>query len=204
VRHQIWIDWISWSPTPNTDISRIPEVVQAQQRLNRHIRHYPSAAINKALDDAEDIINYWADRNSWGEEIRQDRYNRMWGAAEWQWDVGPANSARSIATFPEIVALASIILSSSWRREVALSVGFYGAKRHFIGKLGRRLNIERFDPGGAWDHLLTWIDNRQREYARYCRARKLLVGDPDGLAELRPLPQPASQRLVDRATTLGP
>jgi hypothetical protein len=159
-------------------------VVQAQQRLNRHIRHYPSAAINKALDDAEDIINYWADRNSWGEEIRQDRYNRMWGAAEWQWDVGPANSARSIATFPEIVALASIILSSSWRREVALSVGFYGAKRHFIGKLGRRLNIERFDPGGAWDHLLTWIDNRQREYARYCRARKLLVGDPDGLAEL--------------------
>jgi hypothetical protein len=70
VRHQIWIDWISWSPTPNTDISRIPEVVQAQQRLNRHIRHYPPAAINKALDDAEDIICYWADRNSWGEEIR--------------------------------------------------------------------------------------------------------------------------------------
>jgi hypothetical protein len=45
-------------------------VVQAQQRLNRHIRHYPPAAINKALDDAEDIICYWADRNSWGEEIR--------------------------------------------------------------------------------------------------------------------------------------
>jgi hypothetical protein len=153
VRHQIWIDWISWSPTPNTDISRIPETARAQHCLNRYIRRYPPQAINKALDDAEDIIRYWADRNSWGEELRQDRYNRLWGAAEWR--VGPANSGRGIATFPEIVALAGVVLSSSWRREVALSAGSYDAERHFIAKLGRRLNIEQFKPGGAWDHLLT-------------------------------------------------
>jgi hypothetical protein len=58
IRHRIWIDWITWSRTPNVDISALPDVVHAQRRLDRLIRRYPPAAINKALDDAEDVMRY--------------------------------------------------------------------------------------------------------------------------------------------------
>lgn len=184
IHHRIWIDWISCSHTPNTDLSMLPDVVHAQRRLNRLIRRYPPAAINKAFHEAEDIINYWSDRDSWGEQLRQDRYARLWWPVESRWLVNRSNVGRDIANFPEIVTLTGVFLSPAWRQEAILDTHSSCAASDFITKLGRRLNIPQFSPRGAWDHLLKWIQRRQHEHRRYLRSRDLLVGDHDAVAEL--------------------
>ena len=186
IQHRTWIDWTTWQKTSNTEISTLPEVIHAQRRLNRLISRYPSAAINKALGDADDIMHYWSDRASWGEELRQDRYNRLWRPAGpgSSWSVGSANVGRHIANFPETVTLTGIFLSSVWRQEAALSEPTSLGKNTFVAELGRRFAMPRFAPGRARDHLAKWIESRQHEYHRYARARRLLCSDHEAVAQL--------------------
>jgi hypothetical protein len=115
LEHQRWIG------TPFTDgdqphLARQPDILQANRRHRRLIKRHGREPVRFAIIDATHICEQWRDRD-WRDKAFQRRMNIFRDRAPDTPVTGPQVGA---ATYPEIVALARLLVSPYWRHQAMI------------------------------------------------------------------------------------
>jgi hypothetical protein len=118
-RHQYWLMSVPGSGGRVVGLAECPEVVQAQEDHRRLLRH--SSIAGPAFEVAEAVTAWWW-AQKWPEErLWPVRLNAVMPAGEdpQRWRI----LARDLVTYPETVALATLLASRAWRLRVAADGG---------------------------------------------------------------------------------
>ncbi|MFK0111612.1 hypothetical protein [Streptomyces sp. NPDC091217] len=101
----------AWTRTTHDlPLSRLPEALRAQHRLDRLARRHPPPSMAKALDTAHKVVDEWALHSTpinVGDEWAR-RLSHI--AAEPASRAVPISDQRRLASFPETVVLAELVL----------------------------------------------------------------------------------------------
>lgn len=115
LKHQRWIGTPS-AEGDQPDLARQPEILQANRRHRRLIASHGREPVRFAIIDAGRICHEWRDRD-WRDKAFQRRMNIFR-------DSGPDSPTDSphvdAATYPEIVALARLLVTPYWRHQAMI------------------------------------------------------------------------------------
>jgi hypothetical protein len=141
------------------NLHQLPDVSTAARRHLRVRRRHDPDLVDAAVEEAEDIIMTWLERNSWPLRVEQ-RLDLLLGSGHRP--VTTTQDAFHIAIYPDVVALAAILVSPHWRR-LATTPGAE-CRAEFFAEVCRRFSFppHRF----SWsDPLTTWANtvNEQGE-----------------------------------------
>lgn len=147
VRHARWL-----RAGAEIDLTGLPEVVHAQQRHARLRRRRDPARIRRAFATAYEIVLAWYDHGQHVElyERWRARLRIIDGDAAAQVPGSWEASVQAI-TYPETVALASLLASPHWRQHAS------SVPTAFYQEAGRRLGIADPHRVGADDPLVRWV-----------------------------------------------
>ncbi|NAZ84185.1 hypothetical protein GTR02_20475 [Kineococcus sp. R8] len=153
LRHQRWIN----DSTPPLDLARCPEIIHAQVQLDRRRRRLPELV--PRLAEAEQIIVRWVERGQAGDHLAHRCSNLS--------DRTTTRSKAPIlmtaplfraAIFPDVVTLASLLASPSWRRHLMLQQPVATGDYHAEAR--RRLHGAYRSAPEHSDPLLQWISEQ--------------------------------------------
>lgn len=163
LRHQVWIGPPDSLDLPQPELTELPEIVAAQRRHLRLLRHLgPAATFDAVLTGFLICAHRWADRTHWSlraEPTRPDARRQWLARAEILIPPGTepytfSASKLFAATYPEAVGIAEVIGSLHWRR---LAAGDPQAQRWFAAEIGRRLGEPGYTPARHNDPIAHWI-----------------------------------------------
>jgi hypothetical protein len=112
LRHQLWTGHGVTSIEDQADIAGIPEIGQAQTRLDRLSRRRGSQEIWYSYETAQAIID-WSSREASSQTARQERLRRLLAGSA----TGRLPRSYDYACYyPEVVAILGVLTSPYWRR----------------------------------------------------------------------------------------
>lgn len=147
-RHRRWLGGLASAPGQH-DLVLLPEVVAAQRRHHRLVRRHGASTARKSMGSATVIVDQWSEHARWGRH-RQQRLTRIAAAAP---DAPPDAGVLSMANYPEVVTLASLVSEIGWT--LIASADHRRDRIRFDREAARRLGLGdvMFDSS---DPLVTW------------------------------------------------
>ena len=149
-RHQVWIGPGATRYARQLDLTRLPEVVQAQTRHHRLVRRRGRREAFLAYTDAARI--WW--KLTWLHDYtteRDQRIHRHLGAHVDPEDLDFDHPLRHAAIYPETVVLTALLASPFWRKKALSSAA--GHRQAFHDEITRRVTPHHRHPGQL-DQLL--------------------------------------------------
>jgi hypothetical protein len=179
VRHRRWLDQRQF------DLTTTPEIVHAHQRRRRLARRHRSRML-VAYADAHHIVQRWL-RTPYHLRVLHQRWDqRLTSLGETSNYLDFEDAALQAASYPETIALASVLASPYW---VALAASRNTTHElWFYAEVAQRLDVSTCRPSSSYDPLHRWC--RQEAGADYftsLRSRMIIgdrPGDPDQLDEI--------------------
>ena len=159
LRHRRWIG--PGAATAQPCLDNQPDILQAHKRHLRLIRRFGREQVMIGFAFADHICRQWHAQRQHDEGFRQ----RMWIFHGPGWEAPAAHPTITAAAYPQVVALARILISPHWR---SLSLGF----SHTEHSLFAREIQNTVAPGYQWpqphfskDPLHRWIIGGNRKPA---------------------------------------
>jgi hypothetical protein len=156
-RHQHWIGPPdAGQPATPLDVPDLTDVVAAQRRHTRLLRHYGAAGTFDAVLTGLLICGHiWADRlDDWSTATSRwtHRGNALIPVGL---ETDKFSAARIFAAiYPEAVDLAQLIASPAWR---SLAAGGADQQQRFVNEVGRRLGRPDYQPPEDGDAIAHWM-----------------------------------------------
>ncbi|WP_330346714.1 Helicase associated domain protein [Streptomyces sp. NBC_00582] len=164
-RHQYWLLFLPGTSGLPVPLGRCPEVVDAQRRHVRLLRHCPAGA--QAFEVARAVTGSWWDQPWPNEEhlwpARLDA-TRPVGADPGWWKT----AARDLITYPETVAVAQVVASPYWQQQTIAQAR--GHLPYRLGELPQLLAELAGQLGRPWlaHHLATVTHGPLFTWAHSC------------------------------------
>jgi hypothetical protein len=133
--------WTAGHDEEGLDLTRQPDILQANRRHRRLINRYGRRAVFNAFTQASEICNEWIERHRFTGHADFGRRMRLFLGPGWRADF--SQPAVSAALYPQVVSLTRLLASPYWR---PLAVRDQAGNEAFVAELRRTVR-----PGYTWN-----------------------------------------------------
>jgi len=151
LRHRRWLGLSARKVAEQLDLTRSPEVTRAARRHHNLIRRRGHAPVRFAYHDSLHITQRWAERGDFSRH-RNRRLDQLCHPDRRSLPFD--DPALDAATYPDTVALTSLLSSAHWVGAAASKSSDH--RRQFYKEAARRLELPECTPRGAFDPLIRW------------------------------------------------
>lgn len=181
--HHIWLG-APTRPSDNDeqhDLTELPQLIQAQRRHTRLVRSHGRRIAAEAFTEAAHVTSCWAHRG-FPDLGRYQRMHALCGAHPTSTRLRRGDPLIPVVTYPETVALASVLAQPQWRYPPARYNDHAQAGRAILD-FGREVNrqIGHWIYDGAPDPLGDWFYKRRRLAEEDALSRSLFDTEVDGV-----------------------